>query len=127
MAEPSTGRAGPTILVVDDSLESLGFVTAALEAAGMTVLVACDGVAALQSLALVVPDLIVMDAMMPVMDGFATTRQIKADPRLARVPVIFMTGLTETEHVLHGLAVGGVDYVQKPLSSRNCLRAFRSI
>jgi DNA-binding NarL/FixJ family response regulator len=104
-----------TILVVDDTLESLKFVTAALEAAGMTVLVASNGAAALQSLALVVPDLVVMDAMMPVMDGFETTRRIKADPALAALPVIFMTGLTETEHVVRGLDAGGVDYLRKPI------------
>lgn len=115
MADPLICPATATVLVVDDTLESLSFVTATLEAAGMTVLVASDGAAALQSLALVVPDLILMDAMMPVMDGFATTERIKADPRLASVPVIFMTGLTETKDVLRGLAAGGVDYVQKPL------------
>ena len=106
---------GPTILVVDDTLESLGFVTAALQAAGMTVLVAGDGAAALQSLALVLPDLVIMDAMMPVMDGFETTRRIKADPRFAHLPIVFMTGLTETEHVVRGLQAGGVDYVTKPI------------
>ena len=104
-----------TILVVDDTPESLGFATAALEAAGYTVLVAADGAAALQSLALVLPDLVIMDAMMPVMDGFKTTRRIKADPRLAILPVVFMTGLTETEHVVRGLQAGGVDYVTKPI------------
>ncbi len=116
MADPNAGNLGTaTILVVDDTLESLRFVTAALEAEGVTVLVARDGAAALQSLALVVPDLVVMDAMMPVMDGFETTRRIKADPRLAALPVVFMTGLTETEHVVRGLQAGGVDYVTKPI------------
>jgi DNA-binding response OmpR family regulator len=115
MAEPTVCHPGATILVVDDTLESLRFVTAALEAAGMTVLVASDGATALESLALVIPDLVIMDAMMPVLDGFETTRRIKADPRLAALPVVFMTGLTETEHVLCGLAAGGVDYVQKPV------------
>jgi DNA-binding NarL/FixJ family response regulator len=104
-----------TILVVDDTLESLQFIAAALEAAGMTVLVAGNGAAALQSLALVKPDLVLMDAMMPVLDGFETTRRIKADPALAALPVIFMTGLTETEHVVRGLAAGGVDYLRKPI------------
>ncbi|MFA5970340.1 MAG: DNA-binding response regulator [Sphingomonas sp.] len=115
MDDPPICRTGTTILVVDDTPESLSFVTATLEAAGMNVLVASDGAAALQSLALTMPDLVIMDAIMPGMDGFETTRQIKADPRLARLPVIFMTGLTETEHVLRGLAAGGVDYVQKPV------------
>ncbi len=113
MASIPSGAA--TILVVDDTLESLKFVSAALEAAGMTVLVASNGAAALQSLALAVPDLVIMDAVMPGLDGFETTRRIKADPRLAAIPVIFMTGLTETEHVVRGLAVGGVDYVTKPI------------
>ena len=104
-----------TILVVDDTPESLRFVTATLEKAGMTVLIAGDGAAALQSLELALPDLVIMDAVMPVMDGFETTRRIKADPRFARLPVIFMTGLTETEHVVRGLEAGGVDYVHKPI------------
>ena len=111
---PATVSAA-TILVVDDTAESLGFVTAALEAAGMTVLVAGDGAAALASIAMLTPDLVIMDAMMPVMDGFEATRRIKADPRLASLPVIFMTGLTETEHVVRGLEAGGVDYVSKPI------------
>lgn len=114
-----------TILVVDDTLESLRFVTVALEAAGMTVLVAGDGEAALQSLALVVPDLVIMDAMMPVLDGFETTRRLKADPRLAHLPVIFMTGLTETEHVVRGLEAGGVDYVHKPVVVEELLARLR--
>lgn len=109
MASPAT------ILVVDDTIESLRFVTAALEAAGMTVLVASDGAAALKSLAVVRPDLVVMDAMMPVMDGFEATRRLKADPAFAALPVIFMTGLSETEHVVAGLNAGAVDYVTKPV------------
>lgn len=117
--------ASITILVVDDTPESLRFVTAALEAAGMVVRVAGDGEAALQSLALALPDLVIMDAMMPVMDGFETTRRLKADPRLAHLPVIFMTGMTETEHVLHGLAAGGVDYVHKPVVVEELLARIR--
>jgi DNA-binding NarL/FixJ family response regulator len=104
-----------TILVVDDTLESLKFVTVALEAAGMTVLVAGSGEAALQSMALVPPDLVIMDAVMPGIGGFEATRRIKADPQLAGVPVIFMTGLSETEDLVRGLAAGGVDYVTKPV------------
>ena len=103
------------VLVVDDTPESLRFVTATLEKAGMTVRIAGDGAAALQSLELSIPDLVIMDAMMPMMDGFETTRRIKADPRFARLPVVFMTGLTETEHIVRGLEAGGVDYVHKPV------------
>lgn len=105
----------PTILVVDDTPESLRFLTSTLESAGMTVLIANDGLAALDLLEHVTPDLILMDAMMPNLDGFETTRRIKANPAFQHHPIIFMTGLTETEHVVRGLGAGGVDYVTKPI------------
>ncbi|WP_303784215.1 response regulator [Sandarakinorhabdus limnophila] len=104
-----------TILVVDDAPDSLRFLTDTLESEGYGVRIARDGQAALASLAAELPDLVLMDAVMPGIDGFETTRRIKADPALASVPVIFMTGLTETENVLDGLAAGGVDYVKKPI------------
>ncbi|HTJ56642.1 MAG TPA: response regulator transcription factor [Devosiaceae bacterium] len=104
-----------TLLVVDDSPESLGFLTEALEADGRTVLVAASGQAALSIARRITPDLVLMDAVMPNMDGFETCRQLKAMPDLAHVPVIFMTGLTETEHVVHALNSGGVDYLTKPI------------
>lgn len=115
MANSASGNAGATILVVDDTPVSLRFLTTTLEQAGMTVLIAVDGLAALDLLDHITPDLILMDAMMPGLDGFRTTERIKADGRFGHVPVIFMTGLTETEHVVRGLEVGGVDYVHKPI------------
>lgn len=108
-----TARA--TILVVDDAPDSLRFLTDTLEAEGYAVRIALNGAAALASLAEELPDLVLMDAMMPGMDGFEATRRIKADPALALVPVIFMTGLTDTQNVVDGLAAGGVDYVKKPI------------
>jgi DNA-binding response OmpR family regulator/DNA-binding CsgD family transcriptional regulator len=103
------------ILVVDDTPDTLGFLTAALEQAELTVLVATDGASAIKLLGHATPDLILMDAMMPGMDGFETCRQIKADAAFAYLPVIFMTGLSDTEHVVRGLESGGVDYVAKPI------------
>ena len=104
-----------TLLVVDDTPESLSFLMQTLERAGHTVLVANDGESALELLELITPDLILMDAVMPGIDGFETTRRIKADRRFSHLPVIFMTGLTETEHVVKGFGAGGVDYVHKPV------------
>ncbi len=104
-----------TILVVDDTPDTLGLLTDALEHANLTVLVATDGKSAIKLLSHVTPDMILMDAMMPNMDGFETCRQIKADPALTHLPVIFMTGLSDTEHVVLGLEAGGVDYVAKPI------------
>ncbi|MFC0009771.1 response regulator transcription factor [Devosia nitrariae] len=104
------------VLVVDDSPEALGFLTSAMEAAGVTVLVARSGEAALGIAGRVAPDIILMDAVMPGLDGFETCRRLKAMPSVSHVPVIFMTGLTETEHVVHALESGGVDYLTKPIN-----------
>ncbi|PTW59068.1 LuxR family two component transcriptional regulator [Breoghania corrubedonensis] len=109
-------RQRDIVLVVDDSPEALGFLTSALEQAGITVLVATSGEAALAISSRVTPDIVLMDAVMPGMDGFEACRRIKTDAALAHVPVIFMTGLTETEHVVHALESGGVDYLTKPIN-----------
>ncbi|WP_449235509.1 response regulator transcription factor [Azospirillum doebereinerae] len=103
------------VLVVDDSPETLSFLTDSLEEAGVTVLVALDGRRALTLLEQVTPDVILMDAIMPGLDGFETCRRLKRNSQVAHVPVIFMTGLTETEHILKGFSAGGVDYVTKPI------------
>lgn len=104
-----------TVLVVDDTPESLSFLTDTLDGAGLTVLIATSGEAALELIEHITPDLVLMDAVMPGLDGFETTRRIKRDPRFQHLPIVFMTGLTETEHVVAGLQAGGVDYVNKPI------------
>lgn len=103
------------VLVVDDSAETLTLLTDALDEAGMTAMVALDGASALRVAGRLTPDLILLDAVMPGIDGFETCRRLKAEPGLSDVPVIFMTGLSETEHIVQGLEAGGVDYVTKPL------------
>jgi len=104
-----------TVLVVDDSPETLGFVTEALKKTGIAVLVATSGDAALSVCGRVTPDTILMDAVMPGLDGFETCRRIKDNPALQHVPVIFMTGLSETEHIVKALDSGGVDFLTKPI------------
>jgi len=104
-----------TVLVVDDTPETLGFLTDTLDHAGFTVLIATDGESALNLVDQITPDLILMDAVMPGMNGFETCRQLKLRKMLSHMPVIFMTGLSQTEHVVEGLAAGGVDYVTKPI------------
>ncbi|WP_337267600.1 response regulator transcription factor [Oryzifoliimicrobium ureilyticus] len=104
------------VLLVDDSPEALGFLTDALEQSGFSVLIATSGTAALGIVERITPDIILLDAVMPTMDGFETCRRLKANPALAPVPVVFMTGLTETEHVVHALESGGVDYLTKPIN-----------
>lgn len=110
-----TSGATPVILVVDDAIETLNMLCEALQAEGYEVLAAASAQDALERFDLVVPDGVLLDAVMPGMDGFVLCQQIKATPAWSHVPVIFMTGLSETDHVLKGFACGGVDYVVKPL------------
>jgi DNA-binding response OmpR family regulator len=103
------------VLVVDDSAETLSFIADALEAEGITALVATSGEAALSLTQQIIPDLVLMDGVMPGMDGFETTRRLRENIATAHLPVIFMTGLTEPKHVVQGLGAGAVDYIAKPI------------
>jgi DNA-binding response OmpR family regulator/DNA-binding CsgD family transcriptional regulator len=113
------------VLVVDDSPETLRMLTDAIEDAGMTVLVAREGEHALSIVEKIVPDVILMDALMPGTDGFATCRRLKQHKALAHVPILFMTGLSDTEHIIEGLEAGGVDYVTKPIVPGELLARIR--
>ena len=103
------------VLVVDDTPGTLGVLNEVLEDAGYTVLMAQSAAAAMVVVERVLPDIILIDAVMPGMDGFEACRRMKRNPALAAVPIVFMTGLTESEDVVRGLEAGGVDYVTKPL------------
>ena len=99
--------------------------TDTIEHAGMTVLIARDSEAALSIIEQSAPDLVLMDAVMPGTDGFETCRRLKRNKMLAHLPVIFMTGLSDTEHIIEGLEAGGVDYVTKPLVPGELLARIR--
>src|SRR6202521_3988889 len=112
-------------LVVDDSPETLRLLTDALDGAGMTVMVALDGASAMRIVDQITPDIVLLDAIMPGMDGFETCKRLKRDAGLVNVPIIFMTGLAETEHIVRGLEAGGVDYVAKPIVIEEMLARIR--
>ncbi len=114
-----------TILVVDDNPDELRFLVDTLDAARMTVLIARSGEATLALLKEAQPDLILMDGVMPGMSGIETTRAIKRNPKTAHIPVIFMTGLTDPDHVVAALGTGGVDYVRKPVVIEELLARIR--
>lgn len=103
------------VLVVDDSPDTLRMLTDAIEESGKTVLVARAGAQALAMIERIKPDVILLDAVMPGMDGFETCRRLRQIKELAHVPIIFMTGLSETGDIIKGLEAGGVDYVTKPI------------
>ena len=105
----------PIVLVVDDSPATLGMLNDTLEAAGFTVLIAQSGLTAMQLVERITPDIVLMDAVMPEMDGFEACRRMKQIKALTSVPIVFMTGLTESQDVIRGLEAGGVDYVTKPV------------
>jgi DNA-binding NarL/FixJ family response regulator len=113
------------VLVVDDSPNTLRMLTDAIEGAGMTVLVALDGEQALSLIERITPDVILMDAVMPGLDGFEICRRLKRHSALIHVPIIFMTGLSETEDIIKGLDAGGVDYVTKPIVPDELLARIR--
>ena len=109
------------VLIVDDVPDNLAVLHDALDESGYTVLVATRGEAALQRAAQALPDIVLLDALMPGMDGFEVARRLKAMAQTAHIPIIFMTGLTETEHLVAALEAGGVDYVTKPIKPKEVL------
>ena len=117
-----TSAAQPaTILIVDDETANLATLSAYLEAAGFEVLAAQDGASGLSIVERARPDLILLDVLMPGLDGFETCRHLKAADRIQDIPVIFMTALTETADKVTGFEVGGVDYVTKPFQVEELL------
>ena len=101
------------VLIVDDVPDNLAVLHDALDESGYTVLVATSGAAALQRAEQAVPDIILLDAMMPGMDGFEVARRLKAMSPTDHIPIVFMTGLTETEYLVAALESGVVDYVTR--------------
>ncbi len=104
------------ILIVDDDADTRALLREFTESEGYGADLAASGDEALLRLDIMRPDIILLDAVMPGIDGFETCRRIKAHEGAAHIPVIFMTGLSEPEHVVQGLGAGGVDYVTKPLA-----------
>jgi PAS domain S-box-containing protein len=103
------------IVIVDDNPTNLGVLFDFLTDSGFKVLVAQDGESALQKVEYARPDLILLDIMMPGIDGFETCRRLKANPVVRDIPVIFMTALSETVDKVRGFDLGAVDYVTKPV------------
>ncbi len=119
MSSPGVGR--PLILIVEDVPANLSILLDLLSSDGFAVAVAEDGESALEQLSYVRPDLILLDVMMPRLDGFATCRQLKANPATRDIPVIFMTGRTDTVDKVKGLELGAVDYITKPFQHAEVL------
>src|SRR4249920_3301998 len=109
------------ILVVDDTPANIQSLSAILKAKGYQISVATNGKQALAAVDRVRPDLILLDVMMPEMDGFETCRQLKASEQWRQIPVIFLTAKTDTADIVRGFELGAVDYVAKPFNAHELL------
>ena len=110
-----------TILIVDDNSANLGVLSDALSQAGFEVRVAKSGKMALERVKYALPDLILLDVMMPEIDGFETCRRLQANPETTQIPVIFMTALSDTANKVEGFKLGAVDYITKPFQQEEVL------
>lgn len=109
------------ILIVDDQPNNLRVLFASLQAQKMNVFIADNGKQAIEQIERLQPDIILMDVMMPGMDGFETCQKIKSDTRFCHIPIIFMTALTDTRDKLSAFSAGGVDYISKPFQQEEVL------
>jgi len=123
--KPDRGQ-NTIVLIVDDVPDNLAVLHDALDESGYMVLVANNGKVALERAEEVQPDIILLDAIMPGMDGFEVCRKLKASMTTRSIPVIFMTGLTEAEHVAAAFEAGGTDYVTKPIRPMEVLARITS-
>lgn len=114
------------ILIVDDNPANIDVLYLHLQGAGYMVLVANDGYEALESAPVIQPDLIILDIMMPNINGFEVATQLKSSPVTADVPIIFMTALTDVVSKVKGFDAGGVDYITKPFQHRELLARIRT-
>ncbi len=110
-----------TILIVDNNPTNLRVIGNFLEDHGLVVLIAQEGETGLKRAKFTQPDLILLDVMLPGIDGFEVCRRLKADAETRDIPVIFLTALTETEHMVKGFQAGAVDYITKPLQENEVL------
>ncbi|MFQ6042002.1 MAG: sigma-54-dependent transcriptional regulator [Candidatus Poribacteria bacterium] len=111
----------PKILLVDDMPPNLDILSNALEPEGYQILIALDGEEAIKIARRALPDLILLDVMMPKIDGFETCRRLKQDQSTQDIPVIFVTAKEETESIIKGFRMGGVDYIQRPFEKEELL------
>jgi len=126
-APPSVQRPYSRILVVDDDPMNVKLVTALLKKDGYEIFTAGNGVEALDEVRQQQPDLILMDVMMPIMDGYQATRELKDDPLTAGIPIIMITALNGTEDKVHGLRCGADEFLTKPVNSAELLARTKSM
>ncbi|MGK7948675.1 MAG: response regulator [Xenococcaceae cyanobacterium] len=114
------------VLIIDDTLTNLEVLSNYLKSAGFTVSIASDGINALNQAENIEPDIILLDILMPGMNGFEVCRKLKANPKTKDIPVLFMTGLTDIADKVKGFELGGVDYVTKPINKEEVVARIKT-
>src|SRR6476469_7643758 len=117
MAHPVQEKRLSTVLVVDDIAANRNVLGETLEKENYEVLLATDGETALKVCQKALPEIILLDVMMPGLDGFETCRRLKANPATSSIPVIFISAQNETKSMVNGFQAGGVDYITKPFQA----------
>ncbi|MEQ1558394.1 MAG: response regulator transcription factor [Methyloglobulus sp.] len=108
-------NANSVVMIVDDTPENLALLSDTLSESGYRILVATDGVSALEQIQYLKPDIILLDVMMPGIDGYEACKRLKTEPKTAAIPVLFMTAMSELDDLLRGFGEGAVDYLVKPV------------
>lgn len=125
--QPQPAQTRPIVLLVDDNDQNLELLEAYLEDLACDIRKARDGLEALESVAKVAPDLILLDVMMPRMSGFQACKKLKADPATRDIPIVIVTALSEVSDVEHAVDVGADDFLSKPVNRLELVTRVRSL
>jgi two-component system sensor histidine kinase/response regulator len=115
----------PKVLIVDDELFNIDYLQQELEECNYDLITATNGRDALDQIRNEKPDLVLLDLMMPVVDGFAVLRQVKADPDLREIPIIIISAANNSRSVVKGIKLGAEDYITKPINEKFLLQKVR--
>ncbi len=115
-----------TVFIVDDVVQNIQVAATALRDEGFVVSFATSGAEALERIPIVQPDVILLDVMMPGMNGFEVCQQLKSNPNVSAIPVIFLTAMNDADSIVRGFTTGGVDYVTKPFNSSELVSRVRT-
>jgi two-component system sensor histidine kinase/response regulator len=115
------GNITPTVLIVDDNLNNVKIIALTLRSLNFKLVIATNGMTAIEMVEKTKPDLVLLDVMMPEMDGYETCRIIKSKEENKNLPIVFLTALTDKENTVKGFEVGGVDYITKPFNKEELI------
>lgn len=121
MDQQNLKKTQATVLIVDDSVTNIQVIGRMLRDNGCEVAIGMDGLQGIEIATEIIPDLILLDIMMPKMDGYEACKRLKQNPKTQEIPIIFLTAKDQSEDIIKGFELGAVDYIKKPFSSTELL------